>query len=128
MVGWNIEIMFMFSVVGIIFYNTLPQSPKEKILGVQAQWFFAVGYAAFCVFIEILLNLGGHLVWKYAAWNRSIEGVWLIFLFGYFHFYVAAIAVINLEKKKQKTLFVVVIYSIAIAMNVFGMGIMGWVY
>jgi len=33
LVGWNIEIMFMFLILGIIYYHTLSESTKEKILG-----------------------------------------------------------------------------------------------
>ena len=63
LVGWNIEIMFMFLILGIIFYHTLSESKKEKILGVPEKWFWAIGYSAFCVFIECVLNIGGQLVW-----------------------------------------------------------------
>lgn len=33
MIGWNIEIMFMFSIAGIIFYHTLTEDKDVKILG-----------------------------------------------------------------------------------------------
>lgn len=128
MVGWNIEIIFMFLLSGIIYYHTLSDDPEEKILGLPNKWFWAIGYAAFCVFVEFLLNMGGHLVWEYTFWNRSFEGVWLIFLFGYFHFYVAIILVLGLDTYRKKALAVASLYAIAIVMNIFGMGIMGWVY
>ncbi|HPC47177.1 MAG TPA: hypothetical protein PLW83_03970, partial [Deltaproteobacteria bacterium] len=95
MVGWNIEIMFMFSLVGIIFYHTLTEDRKVKILGLPEMWFWAIAYSAFCVFVECLLNIGGHLVWEYRFWRLSVEGVPLIFLIGYFHFFSAAIWVIT---------------------------------
>lgn len=128
MVGWNIEIMFMFAISGIIFYNTLSEDRKEKILGIPNRWFWAIGYAAFCVFVECLLNKGGHLVWEYTWWNRSFGGVWLIFLFGYFHFYVAAIIVLNLKSIKTKIITIGSLYGIAIAANLVCLGILGWVY
>ena len=65
MVGWNIEIMFMFAISGIIYYNTLSEDKHEKILGFPNRWFWAIAYSAFCVFVECLLNMGGHLVWEY---------------------------------------------------------------
>ena len=37
LVGWNIEIMFMFAISGIIFYNTLSQDRHERILGIPNQ-------------------------------------------------------------------------------------------
>ena len=72
--------------------------------------------------------MGGLLVWEYPWWNRTFLGVWLIFLFGYFHFYVAIIIVIGMESDKSKIITIAAIYTIAILMNVFGLGLMGWVY
>ena len=34
MVGWNIEIMFMFLILGIIYYHTLSEKKNQKILGI----------------------------------------------------------------------------------------------
>ncbi len=128
MVGWNIEIMFMFLISGIIYYHTLSDDPKEKILGLPNRWFWAVGYAAFCVFIEVILNLGGQLVWEYPFWNRSFGGIWLIFLFGYFEFYVAVILVLSLKKTAKKVLAVSLIYAVPILMNVVTRAFLGWKY
>ncbi len=128
MVGWNIEIMFMFLIVGIIFYNTLSESTQEKILGLPEKWFWAIGYSVFCVFVECVLNYGGHLVWEYPWWFLSFKGVWLIFLFGYFHFFCAAILVISLRKMKAKLLTLGIIYAVPVIMNIIGFGIMGWTY
>ena len=128
MMGWNIEIMFMFAISGIIYYNTLSENKEDKILGIPNRWFWAIGYSAFCVFVECLLNAGGHLVWEYPWWHRSLKGVWLIFLFGYFHFYVAALIVVGMKAHKSKIIFVSSLYSIAIAGNVVCMGFLGWHY
>lgn len=128
MVGWNIEIMFMFAIVGVIYYNTISDDPKEKILGIPNRWFWAIGYSVFCVFVECFLNLGGHLIWHYPFWNLSFGGVWLIFLLGYFHFFLAAMIVISLKSLRAKAIFVSGIYAVAIIMNIYGMGIMGWRY
>jgi hypothetical protein len=126
--GWNIEIMFMFAVSGIIYYNTLSPDREEKILGIPNRWFWAIGYSAFCVFVECFLNLGGHLVWEYAFWNRSFGGVWLIFFFGYFHFYVAALLVIGMKTIRGKIIAVGTMYGIAVLMNVLAFGVLGWMY
>lgn len=128
MVGWDIEIMFMFAISGIIFYNTLSENREDRILGIPDRWFWAIGYSVFCVFVECLLNMGGHLVWEYPWWHRSFKGVWLIFLFGYFHFYVAAIIVIGLQKMKTKIIVVSSLYVIAIVANALTMGLLGWKY
>jgi hypothetical protein len=128
MVGWNIEIMFMFAISGIIYTYSLSDNPKDKILGIPDRWFWAIGYSVFCVFVECLLNKGGHLIWEYPFWYRSFAGVWLIFLLGYMPFYVGALVVIGMKTIRAKIIFVTTIYTIAIAANVIGLGVLGWVY
>ena len=128
MVGWNIEIMFMFVILGIIYYHSLLPQKEDKILGIPNRWAFAIGYSAFCVFVEVILNIGGQLVWEYSFWNRSVEGVWLIFVFGYFIFFVAAIVMLSRKTTKGKVIFVSSIYAIAIAANIIGLGILGFIY
>ena len=59
MVGWNIEIIFMFMISGFIYYYSLSPNKADKILGIPNRWFWAIGYAAFCVFVECLLYAGG---------------------------------------------------------------------
>jgi hypothetical protein len=127
MVGWNIEIMFMFTLLGIIFYNTLTENKKVKILGIPEMWFWAIGYAIFCVFVECLLNMGGHLVWEYPCWYLSLKGIPLIFLIGYFHFFCAAIWVITRKTMKAKISILVFIYAVPIIMNVIAFAA-GWTY
>lgn len=128
MVGWNIEIIFMFLISGIIYYNTLSDKKEDRIMGVPNRWFWAIAYSVFCVFVECLLNKGGHLVWEYDFWNRSFKGVWLIFLIGYLHFYVAALLVIGMKSDRNKIITIGSLYSIAGMANIFGLGIMGWTY
>src|SRR4030042_2361897 len=128
MANMNIEIMFMFAISGIIYYHTLAEKKEERILGVPNRWFWAVGYSVFCVFVECLLNIGGHLVWVSPFWKLSFGGVWLIFLIGYFHFYVAVILVIGIKTKLPKILAIGLIYRVPILMNVIGKGICHWAY
>ena len=128
LVGWNIEIMFMFAIAGIIFYHTLSEDENAKILGLPEKWFWAVVFSVFCVFVECLLNKGGHLVWEYQFWFRSFEGVWLVFLIGYFPFFCASILVISLKEIKSKLTALGIIYSVPVIMNIIGFVIMGWRY
>lgn len=128
MIGWNIEIMFMFAIAGIIFHNSLSGDRDRKVLGLPEKWFAAVGFSVFCVFVEVLLNMGNHLVWEYPFWNRSFAGVWLIFLIGYFHFFVAVILVTGMKSNRSKVVAVASLYAVAVVMNIIGMGIMGWRY
>jgi hypothetical protein len=128
MVGWNIEIMFMFLLAGIAWYHTLEDDKKKKILGLPNPLFWAIGYSAFSVFIEWFLNKGGLLIWEYPFWERSFSGIILIFLFGYLHFYLGAWFIITRKTMKAKVITLAVIYSVPVIMNIIGMGIMGWVY
>lgn len=128
MVGWNIEILFMFSIAGIIYYNSLPEDKEIKILGIPNRWAIGIGFSLFCVFVECLLNMGGHLVWEYPFWYRSFGGVWLIFLFGYFHFFVATLLVIGMKSDKNKIIAISTIWSIAIIANVIFGGLLGYTY
>jgi len=127
MVGWNVEIIFMFLISGLVYGKTISEDKKEKIMGINNRWFWAIGYAVFCVFIEIILNIGGLLTWVYPFWNRSFAGVWLIFFFGYFHFYVACILVLKIKSMKKRLMVIGCIYGVAIVMNVIA-GIAGWLY
>ncbi|MCK5220157.1 MAG: hypothetical protein KAR14_01130 [Candidatus Aminicenantes bacterium] len=120
MVGWNIEIMFMFLLSGIIWYHTCSEDPKDKILGIPNRWFWAIGYSVFCVFVEVLLNKGGLLIWEYSFWNRSFGGVLLIFLIGYLHFYVGSIFVVSRKSIRSKVIILGIIYTIPILMNIIG--------
>lgn len=129
MVGWNLEIMLMFALAGLVYFHTLSDDPEGRPLVRRREaWAWAVAYAVFSVAVEIALNLGGLLIWEYPFWNRSFGGVWLIFLFGYFHFFVAIILVLSLRRPSRRWLAVGSLYAVAVAMNLFGMGIMGWRY
>ncbi len=128
MVGWNVEIMFMFLIAGIAWYHTLEGDKKKKILGLPNPLFWAIGYSAFSVFIEWFLNKGGLLIWEYSFWTRSFSGIILIFFFGYLHFYLGAWFIITRKTYKAKIITLAVIYSVPVVMNIIGMGILGWVY
>ncbi len=127
-VGWNIEIMFMFAILGIVFYYSLPEDKNKKVLGISEKWLSAAVYTALCVFIECMLNKAGLLIWEYAWWNRTFAGVWLIYLLGYFIFFAGVLVMIGLKTNKQKLTMLGIIYAVPILMNLFGFGIMGWNY
>ncbi len=127
MVGWNIEIMFMFLILGLVYYHTLSGKKNQKILGIGEKWFWAIGYTIFCVFIECVLNIGGHLVWEYPFWSLSFMGIWLILLIGYFQFFFYALIIISLKKMKSKIIMLSVIYAVPILMNIIAIA-SGWRY
>ena len=127
-VGWNIEIMFMFALAGIIWHNTLPENRFTKVLGIPNRLFWVIAYAAFCVFVECLLNMGGHLVWDWAYYGRSLRGIWPIFFCAYFPLFLSPMLVTGLESNRAKIITVGAIYGAAAAMNLLALGVLGWEY
>jgi len=127
-VGWNIEIMFMFSIAGIIYYNTLSRERDKKILGIPNRLFWSVSYAAFCVFVECILNMGDHLIWEYPFWKLSAAGVLPIFFAAYLPLFLSPMLVIGLRKNEMKTVAVCGVYSLAAILNIIAFGLLGWRY
>ena len=111
LIGLNIEIMFMFSIAGIVFTKTLPDK-DVRILGMPNRIVLAVGWAAFCVIVEIWLNSVNALTWDWRYWNASSPIP--IFLFGYLHFFVVAFLVHDMKTLKAKIITVGTIFGIAI--------------
>jgi hypothetical protein len=125
LVGLNIEIMFMFAVSGIIWTKMLMPDKKAKILGLPNRWVVAIAGAAFCVFVEYLLNGVGALTWDYPWWSRSAP--WLIFLFGYLTFFVAAFWVHDMKTLKAKLITVGTIWAVAIISLIVFIPILHWI-
>lgn len=91
-------------------------------------WAWAVAFAAFCVFVECLLNMGGHRVWEYPFRERTFRGVWLIFFFGYFAFFCWIILVITRKTTKAELVIIGGLYAVPTIMNILALGLLGWRY
>jgi hypothetical protein len=128
MVGWNVEIMFMFAIVGIIYYKSLDEDPTATVLGLPNRWFWALFYSAVSVLVELGLNKGGLLVWDYRWWNRGVIEVLPIFVFGYLWFYLAAKFAIERATLRAKVLVPATLFAVAAVLNVVGLGLLGWTY
>jgi len=125
LIGLNIEISFMFALAGITFGKMLPADKNLRVLGVPNRLFFAITGAAFCVFVEVLLNAIGALTWEYSWWSTSAP--WLIFLFGYLHFFLISFWVHDLESMKKKVTVVGIIFAVdLICILLFGV-VLGWI-
>jgi hypothetical protein len=125
LIGLNIEIMFMFSIAGVVFSKILPPDKGLKILGVPNRLLFAITGSIFCVVIEILLNGANALTWEYPWW--SARAPWLIFLIGYLPFFLVAFWVHDLPKVNQKIWVVGAIYAFNIACLVLFAGVLQWI-
>jgi hypothetical protein len=119
LIGLNIEICFMFAVAGITFSKLLLPDKRQKILGIPNRALMAVTGAAFCVFVEVLLNSVGALTWEYPWW--SARSPWLIFLFGYLHFFIVSFWVHDMESVRRKALTAGAIFAVdLVCVVVFG--------
>ncbi|MDA8410966.1 MAG: hypothetical protein M0001_11285 [Treponema sp.] len=118
LVGWNIEIMFMFAILGIIWQRSLSGKPGARLLGLPEGWFFALAYSLVCVVVELVLNAGGLLVWEWAFWNRSPIAVVPIFVLGYLWFFAWAIFATSRPTIHGKAIVAALPYVAAVALNV----------
>jgi len=124
LIGLNIEICFMFAIAGITFAKMLP--PKEfRPFGISNRLIFAVAGSVFCVFVEILLNAVGALMWDYPWWNTTAP--WLIFLLGYLPFFLVSFWVYDMARVRSKAITVGAILGFdALCLLLFGV-ILGWI-
>ncbi len=125
LIGLNIEICLMFSIMGIVVAKTLPADRSVRVLGLPNRWFVALAAALFCVIIEYLLNAVGALTWDYWWWNRGTP--WLIFLFGYLTFFVVAFWVHDMPTVRQKARTVGAILTFDLACLVLFAGVLKWI-
>ncbi|HQQ40983.1 MAG TPA: hypothetical protein PLR57_05680 [Clostridia bacterium] len=123
LIGYNIEISFMFAMMGIMACLSLPKDPKQKILGVNNRVFLAVLFTTLAVIVECFLNYSGLLTWEYPWW--SLKCPYLIWLIGYLPFFTMAFVVHDMKKMKNKFIALGVIFGVDIILLVV-FGLMGW--
>jgi hypothetical protein len=124
-VGLNIEISFMFAVAGVAFAKLLPADKSLTILGIPNRWFFAVANSIFCVFVEVLLNRAGALVWEYPWWD--FPNIGLIVLVGYLPFMVVSFWVYDMERIRSKIATVAVIYAVDLTAIILFASLLNWI-
>ena len=125
LIGLNIEISFMFAIMGIVVAKTLPADRTSRILGVPNRWFVAVVSSLLCVGVELLLNAVGALTWDYWWWNARMP--WLIIVFGYLTFFVVAFWVHDMPNIRRKALTVSAILGFDLACLIVFIGVLGWI-
>ncbi len=125
LIGWNIEIIFMFLVMGIAAVKMLPEDKSLKIFGMPNRFFFAFTNTIACVFVECILNAIGALTWDYSLW--SIKFPFLVFLFGYLPFFLVSFWVYDMESNRQRAIAVGSIYSFNIACVILFGAVLGWI-
>ncbi|MBV8468476.1 MAG: hypothetical protein JOY60_01250 [Burkholderiaceae bacterium] len=125
LIGLNIEITFMFALMGLFAMRTLPADTRQKILGLPNRWVLAGANSVLCVIVEIWLNRIGALTWDWPGWNAGSP--WLIWLLGYMPFFLVGYWVHDMKTVKRKVAVVGRLAGlIAAALAVFGYGL-GWI-
>ncbi|MDZ7333451.1 MAG: hypothetical protein ONB31_15860 [candidate division KSB1 bacterium] len=125
LIGLNIEICLMFAVAGIVFAKLLPRDRQIKVFGIPNRLFIAISGSVFMVLVEVLLNSIGVLTWEYSWWNAGAP--WLIFLIGYFYFFVVSFWIYDMKGLNKKAIVVGIIYAINIvSLVVFG-ALLRWI-
>lgn len=123
-IGLNIEISFMFAMMGLYATRLLPEDRHARILGVNNRLFLAVVNSIACVGVEIVLNRIGALTWDWPYWSAGAP--WLIFLIGYLPFYLVGYWVHDLPGRRQQ---ITVVGSLAALVTVAALsfGALGWI-
>jgi len=125
LIGLNIEITFMFSIMGIVMCKMLPSDKNLKLLGIPNRLLFAIVGSILAVFIECLLNWVGALTWEYSWW--SLGAPWLIWLIGYMPFFLVSYWVFDMKTIKNKLLTVGIIGAVDTISIILFMCILNWI-
>jgi hypothetical protein len=119
LVGWNIEIVFLFLVSGIVFVKMLPPGR-----GLRARLPFIFAFSVFCVAVEVVLETTGYFHWDYWWWDWPF--VPLIVVFGYMTFFAAAAYVYDLGDDRRRQLRFVGGVAAVDAALALAFGLAGW--
>lgn len=125
LIGLNIEITFMFAIMGLYAVRMLPTDRHLKILGLPNRWALAMGNSVLCVLVEVWLNHIGALTWEWSGWN--LHAPFLIWLIGYMPFFIVAYWVHDMRSRtRQIQLVAGLAATVAVALAVFA-GVLGWI-
>ena len=123
LVGWTIEIVFLFLISGVEFVKFLPADRSLKILGIPNRWVFITWWSCVCVFVEVLLHRSGIFHWAWWYWNEP--NLLPIVVFGYGTFFWIAATVFDMTSDRRR--FAVVGGMLAFdAVLAAVFGVLGW--
>jgi hypothetical protein len=125
LIGLNIEITFMFAIMGLYAVRLLPADRSLKIMGINNRWFLAAANSVLCVCVELWLNHIGALTWEWRWWN--VGAPFLIWLIGYMPFFVVAYWVHDMASRSRQIAVVGGLAAVVLAgLGVFAGGL-GWI-
>jgi hypothetical protein len=148
LIGYNIEISFMFMIMGITVCKMLPANKnsllfksdnnfifkaisnksssekKQKLLNFKYnnRVVYALVLTLLCVCIECFLNYSGILTWEYSWWSR--KNPYLIYLIGYLPFFTMAY-IVHDQSRKNQIITLSIIFGVDIILLIV-FGCIGW--
>ena len=125
LIGLNIEICFMFAILGIATTVILPEDKSVKILGLPNRWFYGILFTTLSVIIEIVLNALNALTWEYCWWTAKFP--LFIWILGYGWFYAITYWVHDMKTVKAKAITVGTLLGLDVVCMVVFAGILGWI-
>jgi hypothetical protein len=125
LIGLTLEISLMFAISGLVFVKSLPDDPKQKLLGLPNRWTIGIAFSIFAVAVELLLHATGYFHWEYWWWNTPF--VLPIIVFGYLWFFMAAAWVYDQPDNRSRLKIVGTMAAIVAAAAVLFGPVLGWI-
>lgn len=123
LIGWSIEIVFLFLISGIEFVKFLPADKNARILGLPNRWVFITWWSCVCVFVEVLLHRAGIFHWSWWYWNEPF--LLPIVVFGYGTFFWIAATVFDMTSDKRRFTVVGSMLAVDVVLAIV-LGAVGW--
>ncbi len=123
LIGWTIEIVFLFLISGVEFVKFLPSDKSRRILGVPNRWLFITWWSCVCVFVEVLLHRAGIFHWSWWFWDEPF--LLPIVVFGYGTFFWIAATVFDMHSHRRRYAVVGAMAAVDLVLAI-GLGFAGW--
>ncbi|GAA3683710.1 hypothetical protein GCM10022237_47920 [Nocardioides ginsengisoli] len=123
LIGWSIEIVFLFLISGIEFVKFLPADKNLRILGIPNRWVFITWWSCVCVFVEVLLHRAGIFHWAWWYWNEPL--LLPIVVLGYGTFFWIAATVFDMDSHRRRFTVVGAMAAVDLALAM-TFGAVGW--
>lgn len=114
LIGWNIEIIFMFLLMGLAAAKVLPADKEKMMFGgkINNRHVLALIMAVASVIVEITLNRIGGLQWNYWWWQPSFP--WLLLITCYLAYFEVCFLVHDLPDTRKQAIFVGAMASVVL--------------
>lgn len=123
LIGWSIEIVFLFLISGVEFVKFLPADKDLRILGIPNRWVFITWWSCVCVFVEVLLHRAGIFHWHWWFWGEPF--LLPVVVFGYGTFFWIAATVFDMDSNRKRFTVVGAMLAVDVVLAI-GLGIAGW--